>query len=105
VRDYAAAVRAHNLQYVTLPMIEMAAPDDFDDAAALVSDCRRRIEGGEVLAVGGLAPRTRIRPHAQLAFWSSFPKRLFASGAYNRPLYISSSQLFHLLLRVNYEYL
>ena len=52
VRDYAAAVRAHNLSYVNLPMIEMAAPDDFDEACALISDLRRRIESeGEVLAV------------------------------------------------------
>ena len=52
VREYATCVLAHHLQYVTLPMIEMAAPDSFDDACALVADLRRRIERGEVLAVG-----------------------------------------------------
>ena len=52
VRDYADVVRSHNVQYVNLPMIEMAAPDDFHEAAAFIDDLRRRVdEAGEVLAV------------------------------------------------------
>jgi len=52
VRGYHTAVLSHGLQLVSLPMVEMAAPGNFDDACALVSDLRRRVEEGEVLAAG-----------------------------------------------------
>ena len=51
VRDYKLQCLAHNLHYVSLPMIEMAAPDDFYAAAALIAELKARLGNGEVLAV------------------------------------------------------
>ncbi|GFR40923.1 hypothetical protein Agub_g1579 [Astrephomene gubernaculifera] len=51
VRDYAAAVAAHHMTYMQLPIIEMAPPDDMQRACALVEGVVEQLQAGRTVVV------------------------------------------------------
>ncbi|KAG2448241.1 hypothetical protein HYH02_006826 [Chlamydomonas schloesseri] len=72
VRDYAAAVTAHGMEYLNLPIIEMAAPPDLHQAVALIDAVVERINAGKTVVLhckggvgraGVIAACTLLRLH------------------------------------------
>eukprot|EP00198_Chlamydomonas_reinhardtii_P002515 XP_001691851.1 predicted protein [Chlamydomonas reinhardtii] len=72
VRDYASAVAAHGMEYLHLPIVEMAAPPDLQQAAALVDMVVERIGAGKTVVLhckggvgraGVIAACTLLRLH------------------------------------------